>query len=36
MAEFRIQPFQKPKHHRDDFDCGKPSLNEFLRFKVTQ
>jgi GNAT superfamily N-acetyltransferase len=36
MAEFRIEPFQKAKHQRGDFDCGKPPLNEFLRSKVTQ
>jgi GNAT superfamily N-acetyltransferase len=36
MAEIRIEPFQKAKHQRAGFDCGKPALNEFLRTFVTQ
>jgi GNAT superfamily N-acetyltransferase len=36
MAEIRIEPFQKGKHQRAGFDCGKSSLNEFLRTLVTQ
>ena len=36
MAEFRIEPFEKAKHQRAAFDCGKAALNEFLRSFVTQ
>jgi GNAT superfamily N-acetyltransferase len=36
MVEIRIEPFDAAKHHRADFDCGKPALNEFLRKLVTQ
>lgn len=30
MLEFEIQPLRK-KHQRQDFDCGEPSLNQFLQ-----
>ena len=36
MAEFYVEPFQKAKHPRAGFDCGKPPLDEFLRSFVTQ
>ena len=36
MAEIRIEPYRKAKHHRAGFDCGKPALNEFIRTLVTQ
>lgn len=31
-----IEPFDKLKHIRDSFDCGVPSLNEWLKTKATQ
>jgi len=36
MAEIRIEPFDKAKHQRKGFQCGKPALDEFLRVLVTQ
>lgn len=36
MAEIRIEPFDKAKHQRKGFQCGKPALDEFLRALVTQ
>ncbi|MEO8269196.1 MAG: GNAT family N-acetyltransferase [Aureliella sp.] len=35
MAE-TIEPFDQQKHMRVNFDCGVPSLNEWLKTKVTQ
>jgi GNAT superfamily N-acetyltransferase len=36
MAEFHIERFQKAKHERAGFDCGKPPLDEFLKSFVAQ
>lgn len=30
MSEFRIQPLAK-HHQKQNFDCGEPSLNDFLK-----
>ncbi|MBC8868799.1 MAG: GNAT family N-acetyltransferase [Planctomycetes bacterium] len=36
MTEFRIEPFDKKKHQRSSFCCGKPPLDEFIRTLVSQ
>jgi ribosomal protein S18 acetylase RimI-like enzyme len=35
MDDVRIEPLGRP-HVRDQFDCGQPSLDDFLRVLVTQ
>jgi GNAT superfamily N-acetyltransferase len=35
MDDVRIEPLGR-SHVRDQFDCGRPSLNDFLRVLVTQ
>lgn len=35
MAEWRIEPFGKA-HDRSAFTCGKPSLDDFIRTRVSQ
>ena len=36
MVENRIEPFDKRRHRRSDFQCGVPALDDFLRTFVTQ
>ncbi len=36
MAEISIEPFDRAKHQRASFRCGKPALDEFIRTLVTQ
>jgi len=33
---FVIEPFDKQRHERTQFDCGTPALNDWLRTKVSQ
>jgi GNAT superfamily N-acetyltransferase len=35
VAEWIIQPFGK-HHERDSFSCGKPSLDDFIRLRLSQ
>jgi len=35
MADWLIEPFGK-QHKRDDFSCGRPSLDDFIRTRVSQ
>jgi len=36
MDDVQIEAFDKTKHQRASFSCGRPSLDEFLRTLVTQ
>ncbi len=36
MAEISIEPFNRAKHQRASFRCGKLPLDEFIRTLVTQ
>jgi GNAT superfamily N-acetyltransferase len=36
MDEFRIERYDRTLHQRDEFRCGKPSLDEFLHKLVGQ
>lgn len=31
-----VEPFDRTRHNRSDFDCGVPMLNEWLATKVSQ
>jgi GNAT superfamily N-acetyltransferase len=35
VADWIIEPFGK-HHEREKFDCGQPSLNDFIRSRVSQ
>ena len=35
MVDWVVEPFGK-QHRRDDFSCGKPPLDDFLRTRVSQ
>ncbi len=36
MLDFHIERFDRTKHDRTGFSCGKPTLDDFLRSFVTQ
>lgn len=36
MADISIEPFDRTRHQRAEFRCGKPPLDEFIRTLVTQ
>jgi GNAT superfamily N-acetyltransferase len=35
-GEFRVEPFDRARHHRQSFDCGVPALNEFFQIRLGQ
>ena len=35
MVDWIVEPFGK-QHQRDDFSCGKPPLDDFIRARVSQ
>jgi ribosomal protein S18 acetylase RimI-like enzyme len=34
--ELRLEPFDKSRHRRDEFDCGVAPLNDYLQTKLGQ
>jgi GNAT superfamily N-acetyltransferase len=36
MDEFKVERWNRAKHQRDDFCCGKPPLDDFLRSLPSQ
>ena len=35
MDDWRIEPLDRT-HKREEFDCGKPSLDDFIRARANQ